>query len=368
MRSRDTMKEQKRRIWLYLAIMILTTLLVLCLGTLVGLVYIDESHTDVTLQLSKQLENKSAVILGTSKQTDNHFRQYLLEEPSKCTGHYDLIMAIKSMPSNRDRRDTIRQTWAKTDLMADYKIKRIFLLGRENSTLSVSDEATEFGDILQADFGENFHNLTYKDYFFLSWFESQSCQTKFVFKGDDDILLNTFLLKQLLNKYQDHVKEPFMMGSVLRNSPRVTDKSSKYFVSGDQYRAAYYPPYVSGGGFVMTTSLALALAKAMSKYFGDSSSIMNIPPLPIDDAFLGVCLQNAGLTSAIRNNRGFKSWGLDHSVLNGADDKICKILQLYSIHDISTEEVRQVWSEMTDLGTLVDKCQFKQIPDELLKM
>ena len=36
------MKEQKRRIWLYMAIMILTTLLVLCLGTLVGLVYIDE--------------------------------------------------------------------------------------------------------------------------------------------------------------------------------------------------------------------------------------------------------------------------------------------------------------------------------------
>ena len=58
------------------------------------------------------------------------------------------------------------------------------------------------------------------------------------------------------------------------------------------------------------------------------------------------------LSKAIRNNRGFKSWGLDHSVLNGADDKICKILQLYSIHDISTEEVRQVWSEMTDLGTL----------------
>ena len=50
----------------------------------------------------------------------------------------------------------------------------------------------------------------------------------------------------------------------------------------------------------MTTSLALALAKAMSKYFGDSNqSIMNTPPLPIDDAFLGVCLQNAGLTSGI---------------------------------------------------------------------
>ena len=60
-----------------------------------------------------------------------------------------------------------------------YRIKRIFLLGIENSTSVGSEgEAAEFGDILQADFDESFHNLTYKDYFFLSWFKSQPCQTK----------------------------------------------------------------------------------------------------------------------------------------------------------------------------------------------
>lgn len=75
----------------------------------------------------------------------------------------------------------------------------------------------------------------------------------------------------------------------------------QYFVSGEQYGAAYYPPYVSGGGFVMTTSLALALAKAMSAYFNTGpNKVIDAPPLPIDDAFLGVCLQNAGLTSGTR--------------------------------------------------------------------
>ena len=57
----------------------------------------------------------------------------------------------------------------------------------------------------------------------------------------------------------------------------------------------------------MTTSLALALAKAMGKYFGNSNSIMDTPPLPIDDAFLGVCLQNAGLTSGIEIKRSFRN-------------------------------------------------------------
>merc|ERR1712048_596558 len=227
--------------------------------------YIDESHAASTGQLDIVAE--TTLKQSDAKYPDDQFRQYLIHEPSACEGPYDLIMAIKSMPSNRIRRDVIRETWAKVDLLRGYRIKRIFLLGIENSTSLEKGEAAEFGDILQADFDESFHNLTYKDYFFLSWFKSQPCQTKFVFKGDDDILLNTFLLKQLLNKYQDRVSEPFMMGSVLRNSPRVTDKSSKYFVSGDQYRGAYYPPYVSGGGFVMTTSLALALAKSMTDYF-----------------------------------------------------------------------------------------------------
>ena len=39
------MKEQKRRLWLYMATMALTLLLVLCLGLLVGLVYVDERDT-----------------------------------------------------------------------------------------------------------------------------------------------------------------------------------------------------------------------------------------------------------------------------------------------------------------------------------
>ena len=51
----------------------------------------------------------------------------------------------------------------------------------------------------------------------------------------------------------------------------------------------------------MTTSLALALAKSMADYFQSKSlqdkALKVKPPLPIDDAFLGVCLQNAGLTS-----------------------------------------------------------------------
>ena len=81
------------------------------------------------------------------------------------------------------------------------------------------------------------------------------------------------------------------------------DEMTKYFVPekiwpGDKT----YPPYVSGGGFVMTRNLALKLAQVRnplfnslanqkSEYF-DSLKVKNdIPIIPIDDAYLGCLIE-----------------------------------------------------------------------------
>ena len=76
-------------------------------------------------------------------------------------------------------------------------------------------------------------------------------------------------------------------------------------MSDAEYKPSYYPPYVSGGGFIMTQPLAQILLERMNLKLKSS-----LPTFPIDDAFLGQLLSEAGLTSSIRNNRGFKSWGL----------------------------------------------------------
>ena len=122
-------------------------------------------------------------------------------------------------------------------------------------------------------------------------------------------------------------------------------------MSDKEYKPSYYPPYVSGGGFIMTQPLAQKLLERMN-----SRSESSFPPFPIDDAFLGQLLSEAGLTSSIRNNRGFKSWGL-HDVGpdgRGADGKdgICKILQVYTLHNIGPADVKRLWNEMTNVGEL----------------
>ena len=59
------------------------------------------------------------------------------------------------------------------------------------------------------------------------------------------------------------------------------------------------------------------------------------------------------IQKAIRNNKGFKSWGL-HSVAStwGSESQICHILQFYTIHNLGLEEIENLWREMTDVSSL----------------
>ena len=52
------------------------------------------------------------------------------------------------------------------------------------------------------------------------------------------------------------VQRDLFVGSVLYPSPRITEPRSKYYVSENLWPEKYYPPYVSGGGFIMSSVMA----------------------------------------------------------------------------------------------------------------
>ena len=84
-------------------------------------------------------------------------------------------------------------------------------------------------------------------------------RSEFVFKGDDDIMVNSFMLHGLLNTLDPTI--PAVYGSRLIHSPRIKNPRSKYFVDKSYWPEDYYPDYVSGGGFVITNSTIFAIAK-----------------------------------------------------------------------------------------------------------
>jgi len=88
------------------------------------------------------------------------------------------------------------------------------------------------------------------------------------------------------------------MGSLIYPSPRITDPESKYYVAIGLWKEIYYPPYVSGGGFVMSSLVAKKIFEV----------IKVTPIIPIDDAFMGICLKKLGLKPQ-DNRSNFLNWG-----------------------------------------------------------
>lgn len=82
------------------------------------------------------------------------------------------LIAIKSLPASRTRRDIIRKTWGDEQYWSkvgrhipkNIKLKRIFLLGEsgnKNLQNEINEESLKFGDILQSTFQEHLYTLTY---------------------------------------------------------------------------------------------------------------------------------------------------------------------------------------------------------------
>ena len=157
----------------------------------------------------------------------------------------------------------------------------------------VNEENERHGDIIQAEFRESFHNLTLKVVFGLKWVTENCPHTKYYYKGDDDMFVNMKNIITLLNKTSESNKRRLFVGNRMLRSRPVTIKKSKYYVPKTQFNEAYYPPYCSGGGYVISGNLIPEMFKA-SRW---------IHVIPIDDAYQGMLAKKVGLR--VTHNKQF---------------------------------------------------------------
>lgn len=253
-------------------------------------------------------------------------------EPPPCESNVRLLIAIKSLPSNIQRRSAIRETWGMEENFKQFPVRRVFLLARsknldKNGNFDqnpIRHEAEKHRDILQGNFFESFYNLTLKESLLLKWYQT-ACKVDFIFKGDDDIFLNPPKLESMLSNIRPN--SIGLYGSRLVNSPRIKNPKSKYYVSSNLWPEDYYPKYVSGGGFIMTRRAA----------DGIYSVLNSTPMIPIDDAYVGICMLHAGYTNYIYNDGRFRSWGIKKRF------DVCEISKAITIHRYSPSELRSIW-------------------------
>ncbi|XP_060934503.1 UDP-GlcNAc:betaGal beta-1,3-N-acetylglucosaminyltransferase 7 [Limanda limanda] len=294
---------------------------------------------------------------------EDNFKQFMLyrhcryfpmvhNHPEMCGGEIYLLMVIKSVATQHDRREVIRKTWGKQQVVDGKRIKTLFLLGkpsneaeRANHQKLVEYENKIYGDILQWDFLDSFFNLTLKETHFLKWFHTYCPGVRYVFKGDDDVFVSLDNIIEYLEG-SEHDRDLFV-GHVIVNARPIRNKDSKYYIPQAMYNKTLYPPYAGGGGFLMDGSLARRLypvAETLELY-------------PIDDVFLGMCLEVLRVTPI--KHTAFKTFGLVRNKSSKMNREPCFFKSMIVVHKLLPSDLMHMWKLVT--GDLVCSQKVKVI-------
>ncbi|KAL3864846.1 hypothetical protein ACJMK2_006496 [Sinanodonta woodiana] len=128
---------------------------------------------------------------------------FLINNPNICNYAENLtfLIMVHTSMHHFDRRKALRDTWANPRLLKNHQSRILFLVGRGKSNIfqkSLEIESEEFKDIIQGDFIDDYHNLTHKGILGFRWVTTYCENAKFIFKIDDDIFVNIFLVIQEL--------------------------------------------------------------------------------------------------------------------------------------------------------------------------
>ncbi|XP_037626937.1 UDP-GlcNAc:betaGal beta-1,3-N-acetylglucosaminyltransferase 7 [Sebastes umbrosus] len=279
---------------------------------------------------------------------EDNFKQFMLyrhcryfpmlfNHPEKCAGDVDLLMVIKSVATQHDRREVIRKTWGKEQLVDGKRVKTLFLLGKPSSVAEranhqklVEYEDYIYKDILQWDFLDSFFNLTLKETHFLKWFHTYCPGVRYVFKGDDDVFVSVGNIFEFLES-SSRAKDLFV-GDVIFKAKPIRKKENKYYIPVALYNKTHYPPYAGGGGFLMDGTLARRL-----HWVADTLELY-----PIDDVFLGMCLEVLQV-APIKHN-AFKTFGLVKNKNSKLNREPCFFKSMIVVHKLLPSDLMHMWN------------------------
>lgn len=278
-----------------------------------------------------------------------HCRNYplILDVPDKCGGTEKpmdifLLLVIKSSSTSYERREVLRKTWAQERIYNGMWIRTIFMLGtngegfeKERWNKVIAAEQKRYNDILQWDFMDTYFNLTLKQSLIFDWLDKNCRQFRFLFDGDDDIFVSTENLVDYLQSLDNDGSKHLYAGHLMWGNP-IRDPHTKYFVPKTLYEPDEYAPYCSGAGYFMSRYTAMALHKASKR----------VPLITMEDAYMGLCLQEAKLEP--RHHIGVMpfGWKLPTKKIDQLDP--CFFRNVLVLHRLVSSDMFVVWDRMHD--------------------
>ena len=207
-----------------------------------------------------------------------------------------ILFLVTSHSSNTKRRAAIRNNWGFPDIFKLFKTKfdldyqvyfSVGLADNNEEWKKTNQEAETHQDILIVDRNEDFYDLTRRVMAGFEW-AVQQCDFTYLFKMDDDIFINipnvmNFISNSTIAAHNKTLYAGDMNIEALVNR----DPKSKYRVTYKEWPTEIYPPYCSGGGFIISRGII----EQIIPYFDWED------PFKIDDAYIGILIQRARISN-----------------------------------------------------------------------
>ena len=202
--------------------------------------------------------------ITTKKEATNHpipMEVRLIKNiPNPCeNGTLKYIVYVHTSPPNEKRREFVRKSWGNAKLFQDGRFRVVFMMGlpaNQQQQEVIDREHAQYGDIVQGDFMDTYHNLTLKGLMGLNWVSKYCGKTKFVLKADDDAFVNIFSLFDILDSNPGNPKTVMCYRWVGMGILRDPKTCMKWCVDDSEFPGqTMYPPYCSGLAYVMSTDI-----------------------------------------------------------------------------------------------------------------
>ncbi|KAF7277789.1 hypothetical protein GWI33_009207 [Rhynchophorus ferrugineus] len=216
----------------------------------------------------------------------NNFSFVILNEHFCDSMEVFLLILVTSAPGHTENRLNIRSTWG----FPRKDIKLVFVLGMfadEQLEEEIEMESKLHGDIIQGNFIDSYHNLTYKTVMSLKYVVYHCPKVLYILKMDDDLFVNTpLLLNFLKNDLSPYGSANLFLCNDMTGSPVIRDNRSKWYVPEDVYPDSIYPSYCSGWYVIFSPDVCFQLYQQSQ----------NHKYLSVDDAFVyGIAARKANL-------------------------------------------------------------------------
>ncbi|VDO51104.1 unnamed protein product [Schistosoma margrebowiei] len=208
----------------------------------------------------------------------------------------DLVIFVKSALLHFESRNNIRQSWGNSNCFRYFGVRArtLFILGRsgsadwEHSSTQnlVLQEHLKHNDIVQFDFIEDYHNVTYKLIATLDFGINECSSPRFFTLIDDDFILHPSNLLRTLAEVTETQYLNYIAGDVLRISKPMRFPFNKWYISYSDYPYSLYPPFPTGG----TIILSMPVAKLLSV------GLRYTKLLPFEDVVIGLVLYKLGIS------------------------------------------------------------------------